>query len=116
MATVAGTSAELEALLHEFNYLINNIDISCLLPAALSSSLITQQQRLECVHEPNPFMKAQKFLGHLLGAVKGDSNKYHIFIQILHETGQASIATHLQGNTSRHCTFILLMKICRMYT
>ena len=103
MANVAGNSAELEALLQEFNYLVNSIDISCLLPAALSSSLITQQQRLECVHEPNPFMKAQKFLGHLLGAVKGDSNKYHTFIQILHETGQASIATHLQGNNNGCC-------------
>ena len=97
MATVAGTSAELEALSQEFNYLVNNIDIGCLLPAALNISLITQQQRLECFHEPNPFMKAQKFLSHLLEAVKGDSNKYYTFIQILQETDQASIASHLQG-------------------
>ena len=95
--TVAGSSAELEALLQEFTYIISSIDIGCLLPAALSRSLITHQQRLEYVYEPDPVMKAKKFFGHLMGALKGNSNKYYTFIQILHETGQTSIASRLQS-------------------
>ena len=97
MASDAGRSAESKAFQLAFHYLVNSIDTNALLPAALSIDLITGRQRSECASEPDPYIKAEKFLGHLQRAVNGDSNKYHAFVQILHETGQASIASRLQG-------------------
>ena len=97
MATAAGSSAESEALRLAFGYLVNSIDSNSVLPAALSAHLISDSQRSECASEADPFKKAEKFLGHLQRAVNGDSNKYYIFIRVLKETGQASIASRLQG-------------------
>ena len=97
MATSAGSSAESEALKIEFDYLATVIDTAALLPNALSRQLISERQRIDCASEPEPYKKADKFLGHLQRAVNGDSNKYHTFIQVLKETGQASIASRLQG-------------------
>ena len=97
MATAVGSSAESETLRLAFSYLVNSIDSTAVLPAALGAHLISDSQRSECASEPNPYEKAGKFLGHLQRAVNGDSNKYHTFIQVLKETGQASIASRLQG-------------------
>ena len=97
MATVAGSSAESEALKIAFSYLVNTIDTAALLPKALNSRLISERQRSECAREKNPYKKAEKFFGHLQRAVNGDSNKYHTFVQVLKETGQTSIASYLQG-------------------
>ena len=97
MATASGSSAESEALKLAFDYLVNSIDAAALLPRALSSHLISERQRSECASESDPYEKAEKFLGHLQRAVNGDSNKYHTFIQVLKETGQASIASRLGG-------------------
>ena len=97
MATADGSSSESEALRLAFSYLVNSIDSTALLPAALSAGLISESQRSECASETAPFKKAEKFLGHLQRAVNGDSNKYHTFIQVLKETGQASIAWRLHG-------------------
>ena len=97
MATSAGSSAESEALKIVFSYLANVIDTAALLPKALNSQLISERQRNECASEPEQYKKAEKFLGYLQRAVNGDSNKYHTFIQVLKETGQASIASRLQG-------------------
>ena len=97
MATAAGSSAESEALTIAFRYLVDSIDSTSVLPAALSAHLISESQRSECASEAAPFKRAEKFLGHLQRAVNGDSNKYHTFIQVLMETGQASIASRLQG-------------------
>ena len=97
MATCTGTgTAEQETLKLMFSYLANSIDTDGLLPAALSRQLITERQRLECFSEPDPNKKAEKFLGHLQRAVNGDSNKFHIFVQLLNDCGQASIASHLK--------------------
>ena len=95
MATAASSTAESEALKISFDHLVNSIDTAALLPKALSSQLISEPQRSECASEPDPYKKAEKFLGHLQRAVNGDSNKYHTFIQVLKETGQASIASCL---------------------
>ena len=97
MATAAGSSAESEALRLAFSYLVNSIDSTSVLPAALSAHLISDSQRSECASEAAPFKKAEKFLGQLQRSVNGDSKKYHTFIQVLRETGQASIASRLQG-------------------
>ena len=97
MATAAGRSAESEALKIAFDYLVNSIDTAALLPKALRAHLVSEPQRSECASEPDPYKKAEKFLGHLQRAVNGDSNKYHTFIQVLKETGQASIASRLGG-------------------
>ena len=95
MATCTGT-AEQETLKLMFSYLVNSIDTDSILPAALSRQLITERQRLECFSEPDLNKKAERFLGHLQRAVNGDSNKYHIFVQLLNESGQESIASHLK--------------------
>ena len=95
MATAAGSSAESEALKITFDYLVNSIDTVALLPKALSSHLITEHQRSECASEHEQYEKAEKFLSHLQIAVNGDSNKYYTFIQVLRQTGQASIASRL---------------------
>ena len=97
MAFVAESSAESKAVELRFDYLVKSIDTATLLSAALSKHIITDRQRSECVSEPEPYKKAEKFLGYLQRAVNGDSNKCHTFIQILRETDQASIASHLQG-------------------
>ena len=93
---MAGSSVESEAL-KVSSYLADSIDIDSLLPAALNRQLITDCQREECASEPNLSRKAEKFLYHLERAVNGDSNKYHTFVQVLKETGQASIASRLHG-------------------
>lgn len=93
----AGNSAESEALKISFDYLVNSIDTDALLPAAISTCLISERQRSECVIEPNSYRKANKFLGYLQRAVNVESSKYHLFILILKETGQGSIASRLHG-------------------
>ena len=101
MATVGSRSlplaAELEALKHSFSYLVNNIDTAALLPAALSKNLITDSQRTECYREADPYKKAEKFVDYLQRAVNGDLTNFHTFVLILHETGQAHIASRLRG-------------------
>ena len=89
-------TAEQETLTLMFSYLVNSINTDGLLPAALSRQLITERQRLECFSEPDPNKKAEKFLGHLQRAVNGDSNNFHIFVQLLNESGQKSIASRLK--------------------
>ena len=89
-------TAEQETLKLMFSYLANSIDTDGLLPAALSRQLINYRQRLECFSEPDPNKKAEKFLSHLQRAVNGDSEKFHIFVQILNDCGQESIASYLQ--------------------
>lgn len=96
-ATEDITSPEEEALTKAFNYLVKSIDTDSLLPAALSRNLITNYQRSDCVCEPNPYKKAEKFVDHLLRAVNGDSDKFYIFMQVLLESGQSSIAKRMNG-------------------
>ena len=97
MATAAGSSAESEALKLSFSYLVNSIDTASVLRAALSSQLVSDSQRSECVSETDSYNKAEKFLGHLQRAVNGDSSKFHEFVQVLKETKQVAIALVLQG-------------------
>ena len=94
MATYTGT-AEQETLKLMFSYLVNSINTNDLLPAALSKQLITERQRVECFSEPDPYQKAEKFLGHLQRAVNGDSENFHIFVQLLNKSGQKKIASRL---------------------
>ena len=89
--------AEPEALKHSFSYLVNNIDTAALLPAALSRNLITDRQRTECSSEADTYKKADVFVGYLLRAVNGDCYKFYTFLQILQETNQPLIASHLRG-------------------
>ena len=97
-ATAAGSSAESEALRLAFSYLVNSIDSTTVIPAALSAHLMSESQRSECASETAPFKRAKKFLDHLQRAVNGGCNtKYHTFIRVLKETGQASIASRLHG-------------------
>ena len=95
---------ESEALNQAFNYLVNSIDATTLLPAAMSKKLITEGQRSECASEPDPFKKADLFLGHLQRAVNGDYGKFHTFVQILHETGQDNIADELTSRSRQLTT------------
>ena len=99
MATTTGSRpvAELEALRLAFSDLVNGLDASVLLPVALSRQLITERQRSDCAHEQDPYKKAEKFLGHLQRTVNGDSIKFHTFIHVLDETGQANFASRLRG-------------------
>ena len=100
-ATASGSSsaAEPEALKHSFSYLVNSIDTAALLPAALSRNLITDRQRTECSNETHSvYQRAETFFSYLQRAVNtGDYYKFHTFVQILQETGQAQIASHLRG-------------------
>ena len=92
-----GNPAEPEALKHSFSYLINSIDTTALLPAALSKDLITERQRSECSSETEAYKKAETFVGYLLRAVNGNCYKFYTFLQILQETNQTPIASHLRG-------------------
>ena len=91
-------TAEQETLKLAFNYLANSIDATALLSAALSirQLLITERQRAECFSEPDPYQKAEKFLGHLQRAVNEDSANFQIFVQLLNESDQAKIASRLK--------------------
>ena len=99
MATAGGSpAAEPEALNHSFSYLVNSIDTAALLPDALSRNLITDRQRTECCNETDSvYQRAEKFLSYLQRAVNADYTNFHIFVQILKETGQAQIASRLRG-------------------
>ena len=99
MATASGSSTESEALRLAFSYLVNSIDSTSVLPAALSAHLISDSQKSDCDSVEDLFKRAGKFLSHIQRAVNGDSNKYHTFVKVLQETGQASIASRLQGYT-----------------
>ena len=99
MATAAGSSAESEALKHAFAYLVDSIDTASVLPISLSRGLISERQGSECNSEPDPYRKAEKFLFHLQREVNGDSNKYHVFKQILKTTGRDIIASRLGGES-----------------
>ena len=91
------SSAESESLKVSFSYLVNSIDTSSLLSGALSNNLITDRQRTDCVNEPDPYKKAEKFLGHLQREVNGDSNKFHTFVQLLDKSGHVKLAYRLRG-------------------
>ena len=90
-------SPESEALQLAFKYLMDSIDTASILPAALNAHLISEPQRSECASEPDPYKKAEKFLGLLQRAVNGDSNKYHTFIRILKGNGHMALAEQLHG-------------------
>ena len=106
-------TAEQETLKLTFSYLVNSIDTTGLLPAALSRQLITEPQRLECFSEPDANKKAQKFLGHLQRAVNGDNNKFHIFVQLLNESGQTSIASRLKAQ-GKLLQFLHVLKLFKL--
>ena len=95
--TAAKPSAESEALRVAFSYLVNSIDSTSVLPAAYSHGLISDSQRDGCDSVEDSFKRAGKFVGHIQRAVNGDSNKYHVFIRVLNETGQAHMAARLLG-------------------
>ena len=104
MATATGTtssagssSAEAEALKLALEYLVNSMDTSSLLPAALSRGLIREKQKADCVSESNPYQKSEKFLEHLQREVNGDNKKFHTFVQLLVDTGQSNLASRLSG-------------------
>ena len=98
MATATESrSAESEALRLAFSYLVNSIDMTSVLPAALSANLISDSQRSECESVADSFKRAGKFIGHLQRVVNGESSNYHIFIRVLKETNQSSIASRLRG-------------------
>ena len=105
-AGCSANAAEPEALKLAFRYLVNSMDVTSLLPSALSRQLITQPQRSDCASELDPFKKADKFLGHLLRAVNGDNTKFHTFLTVLRETGQVSIASSLHGKIT--CIIIII--------
>ena len=97
IADVSSTSAESEALIHAFSYLVKSINTASLLPVALSRNLIADRQRTECCTETDPYKKAEMFLGYLQRAVNADCDNFNIFVLILEETGQAQIASRLRG-------------------
>ena len=94
---------EKETLRVLFGDLVESIDTAILLPAALSSSLISEQQRSDCASEADPYKKAEKLLTYLQRSVNGDSNKFHTFVKILRETNQETIAVRLQGMINEVC-------------
>lgn len=90
------TSSEAEALKNAFDYLVKSIDTDSILPAALSRKLITEYQREECSCESDRYKKAEKFIGHVLRAVNGDSNNFYVFTKVLKDH-QPSIAKRIHG-------------------
>ena len=101
LAVGNGLTAESEALHQAFSYLANSIDATALLPASLGRKLITNSQRSECASpQLDPYKKAEVFLGHLQRAVNGDCDKFHTFVQILHDTNQHKLG----GNSTRYYT------------
>ena len=104
MATSTGTassagafSAESEALKLAYSHLVNSMDTTSLLPAALSRGLIREQQKADCTSETNQYQKAEKFLDHLQREVNGDSSKFHTFVQLLVDNGHSNLASRLRG-------------------
>ena len=89
--------AEVVVLERKFGYLVNSIDATSLIPAALSAGLITTQQRSECSGECDPYKRAEKFLGHLQRTVNGSHEKFYTFLHVLDQAGQESIAERLRG-------------------
>ena len=90
-------SAESKALKLAFEYLVDGIDAASLLPGALSSKLITDRQRTDCVDEGDPYKKAEKFIGHLQRVINGDRNKFYTFIHLLDRSGHVELVSRLRG-------------------
>ena len=117
------TSSEAEALKNSFDYLVKSIDTDSLLPAALSRKLITEYQREECSCESDRYKKAEKFIGHVLRAVNGDSHNFYVFIKVL-KGHQPSIAGRIHGQfiliSGRHHIHDVSMSppcsFCSMYS
>ena len=95
-------NAEKETLKRSFHYLVDSIDAAALLPAALSASLISDQQRSDCASEADPYKKAEKFVSHLQRVVNGDSTKFHTFLEVLRRTNQRRIASRLQSKRTMY--------------
>ena len=91
------SSAEAKTMKLAFEYLVNSMDTSSLLPAALRRGIITEQLKADCASESNPYRKAEKFLEHLQREVNGDSSKFHTFVQLLVDTGHSNLASRLNG-------------------
>lgn len=90
-------SPEAEALSVSTPYLVSSVDINSLLLAALGRRLINDRMRTECVNETDAYRKAEKFLEHVQRATNADKRNFHIFLEILKETGQTVIESHLNG-------------------
>ena len=96
-SSAGSSSAKTEALKLALEYLVNSMDTSSLLPAALSRGLIREQQKAECTSESNPYHKSEKFLEYLQREVNGDNKKFHTFVQLLVDTGHSHLASRLRG-------------------
>ena len=94
---VMAVSVESEALRRSFSYLVNSIDTAVLLPAALSRGLITEPTRQNCNDGSDSYRRAEKFLSALQRTVNGNSEMFHIFVEILSVTGQEVIVSRLNG-------------------
>ena len=99
MAT-SSPSPESQALILQFEYLYRSIDVTPLLPGALSAGVITESQRSECAEQPHGRKRVEKFLDHLVRRVNGDTSNLHKFLQILRQTEHDVIASCLQGMRS----------------
>ena len=112
---VMDRSAEKETLKLLFHYLVvNSIDAAAILPAALSASLISEQQRSDCASEADPYKKAEKFVGHLQRSVNGDTANFRKFLKVLHITNHGSIASRLQSKRKTRygdCTCVYFMSL-----
>ena len=97
LCPLIGSSDKADVLTLSFEYLVKSIDTSSILPAALSSNLITVFQKSECSSEPDAYKKADLFLSHLQRAVNGDPKHFYVFLDILERTRQTDIALNLRG-------------------
>ena len=91
---------EAEALKKSFDYLQTSIDTAAILPQALSKQLISDRQRLECLSESDLYKKADAFLTYLLRSVASEREKFHLFLEILDDNNQRTIASRLRGEYS----------------
>ena len=87
------TTPELEALKLAYDYLVNSIDASELLPGALSKNLITHRQKEECSEAVGQHKKAEKLLEYLIRKVSSDRSNFYTFVGLLDQKS----ASRLQG-------------------
>ena len=80
-----------------YNYLVNSISVSSILPEARSTELITVRDYADCKAESTEYKQAEKLMQCVERAVIADPANLNLFLYVLDRCKQKSIAEYLRG-------------------
>ena len=89
-------TAELKVLRSQFSYLVGSISVGSILPEARSTGLITVRDYEGCKAESTEYKQAEKLMQCVERAVVADTGNFNLFLSILDQCEQTSIAEYLR--------------------